>query len=263
MATQDTVIADPAISLQDFYIHTRERAGAAVEFHATFQADSDKRWWKSVDIIDPNKTIRVTPLDLPVLDPSAYTFERVRVDGGAGGPDDPEEDDFDFHLRTIDYWKLRYVGLPGVPGTSFETLEFLSSDGTNAPSTSMVRWESEQLAETMFSKTGYIFQDSNKPSVDEYVKFDIAVKDIVKTQESLSVEVKKSVFEKGLLVITLHRSDRIAYVRAGDKSRNKLSRDLAVKLIDRNGNAHFRRISYLLPSVPGNRNRLVHTLFTP
>lgn len=264
LAAQDMVIADPAISLQDFYIHTRERAGTAVAFHATFQADSDQHWWKSVDIVDVNNKIEVTPLAMPVLDPSAYTFERVRVDGGSGGPDDPEEDDFDFRLRTIDYWKLRYVGVPGVPGTTFETLEFLSSDGTSAPpATSIIRWESEQLAEYMFSKTGYIFQDSNKPFVDEYVKFDIAVKNIVKTQESLSVEVDKSVFEKGLLVITLHRSDRIAYVRAGDKSRDKLSRDLAVKLIDRNGNAHFRRISYLPPSVPGNRNRLVHTLFTP
>jgi len=264
MATQETVIADPAISLQDFYIHTRERPGTAVAFHATFQADGDQRWWKSVDIVDVNNKIEVTPLAMPVLDPTAYTFERVRVDGGSGGPGDPEEDDFDFHLRTVDYWKLRYVGLPGVPGTTFETLEFLSSDGTNAPpATSIIRWESEQLAETMFSWTGYIFQDSNTPSVDEDVKFDIADKDIVREKESLTVKVDKSVFEKGLLVITLHRSDRIGYVRVGDKSRDKLSRDLAVKLIDKNGNAHFRRISYLPPSVPGNRNKLVHTLFTP
>lgn len=264
MATQDRVNADPAISLQDFYIHTRERPGVAVAFHATFQADGDKHWWKSVDITDANNKIELTPLAMPVLDPSAYTWTRVRVDGGAAGPGDPEEDDFDFHLITIDYWILRYVGLPGVPGTTFETLEFLSSDGTAAaPSTSTIRWESEQLAENMFSWTGYIFQDSNAPSVDEYVKFDIADKDIIQGGASLSVKVDKSVFEKGLLVITLHRTNWVRYVRTGNKSRDKLSRDLAVKLIDRNGNAHFRRISYLPPSVPGDRNKLVHTLFTP
>jgi hypothetical protein len=263
-ATQDTVTANPAISLQDLYIHSRERAGTAVAFHATFQADGDQRWWKSVDIVDVNNKIEVTPLAMPVLDPSAYTFERVRVDGGSGGPGDPEEDDFDLHLRTVDYWKLRYTGLPGVPGTTFETLEFLSPDGTDtAPATSIIRWESEQLAETMFSWTGYIFQDSNAAAVDENVEFDIADKDIIRGKESLVVEVNESKFEKGLLVITLHRSDRITYVRSGDKSRDKLSRSLAVKLIDKNGNAHFRRISYLPPSVPGHRNKLVHTLFTP
>jgi hypothetical protein len=267
MAAADTVTADPAISLLEFYVHTRERAGTTVTFHATFQADSNQHWWKSVDIVDVNETIELTPLAMPVLNPDAYTFERVRVDGGSGGSgpgDDPDEADFDFHLRTIDYWKLRYNGTPGAPGTTFETLEFLSSDGTTAaPATSIIRWESEQLAETMFSWTGWIFQDSNASTVDENVRFDIADKDIVNGKESLIVKVYEPEFEKGLLVITLHRSDRIVYVRAGDKSRDKLSRDLAVKLIDRNGNAHFRRISYLPPSVPGNRNRLVHTLFTP
>jgi len=267
-ATPDRVTAD-GISLQEFYIHSREKAGATAEFYATFQADADNHWWKSVDIQDQNNKIEVTPLSMPVLDPSAYTFVRLRVDGGGGNPGnpgegDPEEDDFDYHLRTVDYWKLSYTGRPGEAGTSFETVEFLPSDDTNPlPSTSMVRWESEQLAEKMFSCTGYIFQDSNAPSVDEYVSFDIAVKDILRGFESHIVKVNKSVFEKGLLVITLHRSDRIRYVRPGDKSRDKLSRDLAVKLIDKNGNAHFRRIAFLPSSIPGDRNRLVHTLFTP
>lgn len=263
MATPETFTADPAISLLDFYIHTRERAATTVTFHATFQADSDQRWWKSVDIVDNNK-IELTPLAMPVLDPSAYTFERYRVDGGSGGPGDPEQDDFDYHLRTTDYWKLRYVGTPGMPGTTFETLEFLSPDGTNAPpSTSMIRWESEQLAETMFSWTGYIFQDSNALDVGEYVGYDIAIPSVLSGRETYIKRVDKSVFEKGLLVISLHRSDRVYYIRPGDKNRDKLSRSLAVKLIDRNGNAHFRRISFPPASNPGNRNKLEHTLFSP
>ncbi|BBP57884.1 hypothetical protein [Pseudomonas sp. St316] len=255
-----------AISRMEIYLHTRARANETNTFHVTLQADSNKRWWKSTDFsADPNKTIVITPLAIPQFLPADYEFERVRVDGGSGQPGDPEDDDFDFHLRTVDYWKLRYVGGLGLPGTGFETLEFVSVDGNsiyNSPSTSTIRWESEQLAETMFSWTGYIFQDPLKNELLDKVKFDVVLKDVVKA-ESLDVDVNVSQFEQGLLVISLHRSDRIPYVRRGDLSRDKLSRDLAVVLVDRRGNPHSRRISFLPSSQMGDRNRLVHTLFTP
>ncbi|WP_157061557.1 hypothetical protein [Pseudomonas sp. P97.38] len=255
-----------AISRQSIYIHTRGRPNESKDFHVKFQADSDQRWWKSTDFAgEVNNKIEITPLAIPQFQPSEYQFERVRVSGGSGAPEDPEEDDFDFHLRTVDYWSLRYSGDLSLRGVPFETVEFISVDNADVyltPQTSTIRWESEQLAETMFSWTGYIFDDPQRNEPVDKVKFDSALKDIVK-DESLDISVSQSNFEKGLLVITLHRSDRIPYVRRGNSARDKLSRDLAVVLIDQRGNPHKRRISFLPPDTMGNRNRLVHTQFIP
>ncbi|MNO77723.1 hypothetical protein D3C76_688420 [compost metagenome] len=264
VATQDNS-PSAAISRIDIYLHTRDTANAVKTFHAKFQKDRPTRWIKSTDYTDPNSKIEITPRAIPQFQPSDYEFERVRVDGGSGGPGDPEDDDFDFHLRTVDYWKLRYVGNLVLSGTAFEALEFVSVDANDVHmsiSTSTIRWESEQLAETMFSWTGYIFKDPLKGEPLDKVKFDDALKDVVK-DESLDIDVNSSVFEDGLLVISLHRSDRIPYIRQGNQSRDKLSRDLAVMLFDKRGNPHIRRISFLPPSTVGDRNRLVHSLFTP
>lgn len=254
-----------AISKMDIFLHTRARANEIKTFHVMLQADGDKKFWRSTEFTsDINKVIEITPLAIPQFQPTDYDFTRVRVDGGSGNPGDPEDDDFDFHLRTVDYWKLRYVGNIGLPGVNFETLEFISIGGGDihrSASTSTIRWESEQLAETMFSWTGYIFRDPLKDKPVNKVKFDSSLKHVVKA-ESLDIDVNQSQFEQGLLVISLHRSDRIPYVRQGDISRDKLSRDLAVILVDQRGNPHHRRISFLPPSNVGDRNRLIHTQFT-
>jgi hypothetical protein len=249
------------ISVRDIYLHTRERPGAAATFYVTFQADSDNRWWKSTDLNDINNMIDIRPLPRPAFDALDYTFTRVRVDGGSAAPGAPEEDDFDFHLRTVDYWKLSYSGRAGIEGAAFETLEFLPVDGKDI-NTTTIRWESEQVAETMFSWTGYIFQDPQKSDETRKVKFDEATSKVVKN-EGLDIDVNQSVFEKGLLVISLHRSDRVNYIGTTDPARVKLSRNLAVRLIDKNGNVHLRRIAYLPSSVVGDRNKLEHTLFSP
>lgn len=267
VATQDNS-PSTAISKIDIYLHTRERANNVKTFHAKFQKDNPPRWCNSTEITDGNDTIAITPLAIPQFKQEDYTFKRVRVDGGSGGPYDPgepDDDDFDFHLRTVDYWKLKYVGDFTLPGTDFLTLEFVSvdpNDGHKSISTSSIRWESEQLAETMFSWTGYIFKDPQKQVPLGKVEFDNALKDVVKNQ-SLDIEVDQGEIEEGELVISLHRSDQIPYIRRGDQSRDKLSRDLAVKLFDKRGTAHIRRISFLPSSTVGDRNRLRHLLFTP
>ncbi|SFW84181.1 hypothetical protein [Pseudomonas sp. NFACC04-2] len=255
-----------AISKQDIYLHTRASGNQVMKFHATFQADSDQKWWTSTYFTGNNKIIEITALGIPTFQLDDYEFVRARVDGGSHEPGQPEEDDFDFHLRTVDYWTLRYKGAPlGLPGVPFETVEFVSIEGNDTyitPQTSTIRWESEQLAETMFSWTGYIFKDPLKDESIDWVRFDSDLKDVVKN-ETLEVEVNKSKFEQGTLVITLHRSDRIPYIRKGNASREKLSRDLAVILMDRRGNPHKRRIAFLPPSIVGDRNTLENSLFTP
>lgn len=257
-AQADSIDADlDPISQQDIYIHTREPANSTATFHVTFQADSDQRWWKSTDITDLNNKIQLTSLPIPVFQADDYQFIRKRVDGGSGAPGAPEEDDFDFHLRTVDYWTLKYTGNIGVKGTTFETLEFLPIDGKEI-NTSMVRWESEQLREKMFSWTGYIFKDPQSDDAVTKVKFDESVKNVTKTFESLDIDVNQMSFESGVLIISLHRSDKVPYVRAEEPARAKLSRPLMVFLIDKRGNPHKRRIDFLPVSRPDDRNYLEH-----
>ncbi|MNQ79380.1 hypothetical protein D3C85_943240 [compost metagenome] len=258
---EDSPRVDPIVSELDIFVHSRARGGVTTTFHAMFQADTQK-WWRSSDVQVKSGKIQLTTLPIPELSAADYTFERVRVDGGSGAPDEPEDDDFDFHLRTVDYWTLKYTGRPGgIQGVSFETLEFLPIDGKEI-NTTTIRWESEQIAERMFSWTGYIFVDPKIPAENENINFDQVSKDVM-SRSNLDVKVNKTFFEQGTLVISLHRLDDVVYMRPIYPSRVKLSRDMAVSLIDKRGNTHKRRISFLAPSVVGSRNRLVHTLFTP
>ncbi|MBO1542161.1 hypothetical protein [Pseudomonas sp. OA65] len=255
-----------AISRINIYLHSRAEANDVNTFRARFQKDGqDFKWFDSTDFTDQNAKIEIRPLGIPHFQYEDYAFKRARVDGGAALPGEPEEDDFDLHLRTLDYWKFAYTGNVGLAGTAFETLEFVSVDANDVHtsiSTSTIRWESEQMAETMFSWTGYIFKDPLKEEALGNVKFDDALVNVVKN-ESLEVAVVETHFDEGQLVITLHRSDRIPYIRRGNQSRDKLSRDLLVKLVDKRGNPHFRRISFLPSSIVGDRNKLDHNLFKP
>lgn len=259
----DSSTVDPIVSQLNFYIHSRAKGGVTTTFHAMFQADTGG-WWRSSDVQEKNSKIQLTPLTIPELSEADYTFERRRVDGGSGGPTpggDPD-DDFNFHLRTVDYWALAYTGRAGgIQGVKFLTLEFLPIDGKETNITT-IRWESEQLAETMFSWTGYIFVDPKVPTTNDKINFDQVSKDVM-NRANLDVKVNQDSFEHGTLVISLHRLDNVIYVRPTDKSRAKLSRSIAVSLIDSRGNTHKRRISFLAPGVVGARNKLTHTLFTP
>lgn len=251
-----------APTVQELFMHSRADSGATA-FHVTFQAN-DKKWWKSTDLQDINKTITLIPKPVPVYAEGDYIeFKWQRVDGGT--PDEPDsatdDDWFYLHLRTVDYWKLQCRPLNQGTAIPFETLDFLPVDG-DVINTSTIRWESEQLDETMFSWTGYIFSPlGTRP--DPMVQFDEDLKEVIDSAESLAVPVHESNVEAGTLTISLHRSDRVPYVRQSVPARAKLSRDLAVALIDVNGNPHKRRISFLPASNVGNRNKLQHTQFTP
>ncbi|WP_460141443.1 hypothetical protein [Pseudomonas sp. S2_E01] len=242
------------------YIHTRQRANLTGTFFAKFQAEFSHEWFDSTQASQPNSRIYVTPNPQPTYIDDDYKVSRTRVDGGSGGPGpgENEDDDFDFHPITEDYWKFEYVGRPGMPGTAFETLEFLPVNGLT--NTSMVRWESEQLYERYCSWTGWYFEESRQGSTRK-IKFDEVTKNVI---EGLSLDIDvKNVFEVGKLLITLHRDKRVNYVRPTNPERIKLSRPLVLKLVDKRGNPHFMQIDFLPPSIVGHRNRLVRTLYTP
>ncbi|EPN40472.1 hypothetical protein A242_21639, partial [Pseudomonas syringae pv. actinidiae ICMP 19095] len=181
-------------------------------------------------------------------------------------PDENAADDpFDFHLKTTDYWTLSAQNPDTSQSVSFETLEFLPVSAKKTPNKSIILWESEQTEEIMFSFTGYIFDDSAEAGDAQKIGFDKdELNAVMKDAESLNINVNNAIFEKGKLVITLHRTWPIEYVAAGDgtTTRDSLSGSLAVRLIDNQGNAHNRKVSFL-PDGVGRRNRLMHSLYSP
>ncbi|NAS95437.1 hypothetical protein CU664_07740 [Pseudomonas syringae pv. actinidifoliorum] len=260
----------PVIVTQNFYLHSRENAGLVGTFYATFKKDSG-RWLTSLELEDINSRVFITPLRPPRFETSNYTFVPTRTLGGGGDPpaeppaENAADDPFDFHLKTTDYWTLSARNPDTSQSVSFETLKFLPVGAKETPNKSIILWESEQTKEIMFSFTGYIFDDSAKAGDAEKIGFDKDdLKAIIKNAESLDVNVRTDVFEKGKLVITLHRTWPIEYVAAGDgtTTRDSLSGSLAVRLIDNQGNAHNRKVSFL-PDGVGRRNRLMHSLYSP
>lgn len=260
----------PDIVTQNFYLHSRENAGLVGTFYATFQKDSGK-WWTSLELEDINSRVFITPLRLPRFDTAHYTFVPTRTLGGGGDPtaeppiENAADDPFDFHLKTIDYWTLSARHPDTGQAVSFETLKFLPVGAKETPNKSIILWESEQPEEFMFSFTGYIFDDSAEAADAQKIGFDeVELDAIMKDAESLDIHVRTDVFEKGKLVVTLHRTWPIDYVAAGDgtTARDYLSGSLAVRLIDNQGNAHNRKVSFL-PDGVGRRNRLMHSLYSP
>jgi hypothetical protein len=217
-----------------------------------------------------NAEIIAKPQPIPQFDTEDYVFQPTRVAGNdtpiADPPPAGEEDTpFDMVLSSVDYWALS-LKPPGTPGfIAFETVQFLpEEEGIGVPydvNTSMILWESEQLNETMFSWTGYIFDDLSNGYDAQTIEFDAAAKRLLLNVESTDIPVRDNFFEQGKLVISLHRSDSVPYIRAGSADRDKLSKGLVVLLIDKMGNAHKRRINFLAPDRVGRRNRLVHTQF--
>lgn len=252
---------------QDFYLHSRAEPGFSGVFYATFQDDNGK-WWTSVQYEEVNSKVEINPRRLPTFDTRNYTFIPKRLDDNGtdpsvdpppeGSPDDP----FDLHFNTTDYWKLNVTNPDTQQEVKFETLKFLPSrPGSDVINTSIILWESEQAAEIMFSWTGFIFDDPAVKGDVSKVRFDEALKDVMGNVHTLDIDVDTSVFETGKLIISLHRLRGLTYIPEGDPARDKLMGVLVVLLIDKQGNAHKRRISFL-PSGSGRRNRLMHTLYS-
>lgn len=265
---------NPSVRIVPRYLHSRLGDNTAVTFYALFWRSDNDSYPRSTEYGELHGTVTVTSQAIPAFSPEYYKFERKRVDGG-GDPSAPDDDDFDYHLRTVDYWTLRYSP-PSLNSVRFETLEFVTEGALDEINRSMVAWESEALWEQMFSWTGYIFDDPQSTTDDSAdVQFDDDLEKLVKGSEesnderNFPIKIDRNFFQPGTLVITLHRSDRVAYVPANSSEqsgplspvRDKLSKPLMVVLRDRQGNVHKRRISFDAPANLGHRNRLNHVEF--
>ncbi|MBA1205385.1 hypothetical protein G7009_27135 [Pseudomonas capeferrum] len=248
---------EEAITRQDIYLHCADRAGLATKFYSSFYVDLGGTE-SSNKSESENTRIEIIPKDVPDASAFQYSWERVRVEGGVGRPEDPGDPDFDYYLRTIDYWKLKVIG------SRFVTCQFLPLTAADDPvSTSMIRWESENSLEIMFSFTGYIFRDALE-TFDTKIQFDEDLKTLMKGREELDKTVNTMVFETGSLVITNHRVPDFNVIASDNGGpRDRLSRPVAVLLRDHQGNPHYRQIDFRPSDQIGHRNYLEQSLFTP
>lgn len=119
-------------------------------FFAIFEDAAGIPWRSDLHPPGDEGIITLEPVPTPTPDLDHYNLKRMRVAGGGGG--DPDSDyDFDNFQKTTDYWTLTYRR-EGQVGVNFRMAEVRGLR-------SIVQWESPANNETMFSYTGYGYND--------------------------------------------------------------------------------------------------------
>lgn len=256
----------------DLYVHVRgpspTQAPPIERFVASFTGSNDQGTFysdlhPSENNNDDEGHVTLKPVVPPVKVASDYTFRDDRVAGGGkegqGRPTGPGwdplpagENDFDYFLKTTDYWRVGYKR-EGARDLLFTRCNFEGHQ-------SLVQWESGYGNETMFSYTGYAFhtfppQQENKPE-NRVISFD----DILGKR---AAPVLKPVYENaedpvsGQLMLTLTRVDDLRRSTATDLlALNDIS--IVAALLDLEGNRH--RLSFRV--APDNRNKLLLNVLT-
>jgi hypothetical protein len=250
---------------RQFFVHM------AVEglrsFYAEFQAQ-DGSWWRSndEDIGGGKPTVEVQGVKPPTPDPvvhpdRSYDLVRERVFSGEGNAGEDGQDDFNYFLDSVDYWRLSYKKPPLYP-VAFSTLEMEGNVST-------IQWESEYLEETFFSYTGFAFypqryRGNDEPpaglSFDVYYRMMLTALDVSPVAEDFPGDVKPS---PGELIFSLHRVPDMPYwhdgLAGGDKMkmyREHLDPPVVFVLLDEEGNRHRLQVSFPSSSIDDSRNQL-------
>ncbi|MDQ0430934.1 hypothetical protein ABIC12_002796 [Pantoea agglomerans] len=239
----------PGTVSRRFYIHTT--ATTPQTFYARFR-DSNGFLRNSTDKeFNGTEFSTITLIPLTTANPISKDYEVISkrvAGGGEAGSDNSaggqfENDDFDFHLKTSDYWRIKYVPQSG--WTRFMTIEFKDN-------TSIMQWESEQLAETMFSSTSYFFLPADRvtPLPERYISYDYRLLDVISDEnERVTQKLDNSEPEvPGELLIILDRFDEVSYLH-----KHPLNRGMIVYLRDEYGNMHSMSINF---ASKANRNQL-------
>lgn len=221
------------------------------EFYAEFDDALGNPWGSNTEPTPghPDGVIKITPVPPPTPHIDHYQLVRKRVDGGGG--DDPDSDyDFDWFLKTTDYWALMYRR-DGQVGVDFLTAEVPELR-------SIVQWESAAPNETMFSYTGYAYNDPVKPSDGSLMHYEpLLVENLgipVKTEMEPGTSLAPGKFRIGLF--RCEHSDGIK-----QSARVKLHplrfQKMKVYLTDDEGNHH--KVAVGFPA--SDRNRLYVDFF--
>lgn len=223
------------------YVHTK--ASDPETFHARFTAHG-MEFNSNERSKDPPYVIELVPQTRPLFEPRDYGFGPKRVDGGGNNP--PEQEDYDYHLTTTDYWYLEFTGKDG------KTVRFLRCEFER--NQSQIQWESRSTNETMFSYTGYIFndyQDKQNPSV---MRYDLRLDKLIPKSLDNSIISTETVGE-GQLLLSLFRTDDVRYIAS--EVATELEQPLIVNLLDQNGNSHRLNIGFAAMDVADSRNTLI------
>ncbi|MDU8502907.1 hypothetical protein RYB01_27485 [Pseudomonas syringae] len=147
----------------------------------------------------------VTPQKFPV---GNYQFTPRRVAGGGNNP--PQQEDYDYFLTTTDYWMLEFVGTDG-RSVRFMNCEFEDNQST-------LQWESRRVNETMFSYTGYLFNDMNNDNDQNVINYDSRLAGVMPGKVLNGAIVAGQQVGEGQLMISLFRTDDVKYAQ-GKRSR--------------------------------------------
>lgn len=255
----------------DLYVHVRgpkpNEAPPKEQFVACFTGANGQGTFYSDLHPDNNDNedqghVTLTPKVPPVKVPTDYTFTDDRVAGGGKegegrptgpgwDPLPPGENDFDYFLKTTDYWRVGYKR-EGIKDLLFTRCHFEGHQ-------SLVQWESEYPNETMFTYTGFAFHQfapggENVPG-NRAVSFDKLIED--------SSLVLKTVYENpenpvsGQLMLTLTRVEDLRRSTATDLMALN-NQSIIADLIDLEGNRH--RLSFRVAA--DNRNKLLLNVLT-
>ncbi|WDM58124.1 hypothetical protein K4A76_16880 [Pseudomonas sp. NEEL19] len=249
--------ADEGVTFKTLYLHARYENAPSAEFSLVLDKDGGGQFVSTEKPVD-NASFTFKHIPRPIFKEDHYSIARWRAEGGSAAPGDPVEDNFDFHLRTQDYFILEYG--QGI----FETCKFYWLDGYAkdllvTPPCSLLTWESSYNNEVMASYTGWIFRDrlekkegGGPPPLE--IKYDSRLKPYVeKVIGDFDQTVKLTGFKDGALVIVNFRHDEFPFNKQALAVVNK---DLGVELVDQDGNAHYLRLSYGQPTQIGRRNQV-------
>ncbi|KWS99202.1 hypothetical protein AO286_12295 [Pseudomonas syringae] len=159
----------------------------------------------------------VTPQKFPVAN---YQFAPHRVAGGGKTP--PQQADYDYFLTTTDYWLLEFVGTDG-RSVRFVRCEFEDNQST-------LQWESRRVNETMFSYTGYLFNDMNIDNDQNVINYDSRLAGVMPGKVLKSAIEPGQEIGEGQLMISLFRTDDVKYAQG--KSSRVITPRLQLKLFE-------------------------------
>lgn len=254
---------NPRTKYRQLFLHTTRQGTQTfiVRFTDKFGGN-----WESTELGDEDTEIVLTGADLPTVDPEVgpgrnFDIVRKRVWQGPGHGGDNHDDDFTYYMESVDYWYVSYHNLQRpVP---FATLQIEENAST-------IQWESEQIAETFFSYTGYAFYPFPFQGQDQRparLTFDTYFRRLGREASSTAI---RDEYEDGIgpspgqLLVSNHRvaDMRYWYDEMAEGDPNKHYRELLDKpvryvLLDVHGNRHRLAVGFEPPTLEDSRNTLV------
>lgn len=231
-----------AIFRRRVYVHTR--AINPETFHARFVDEWGGEHNSNDRSSQPPYVIELVPQGWRGAEARDYAFVPKRVAGGGNNP--PLQDDYDYFLTTTDYWYLEYTSKDGRT-VRFVRCEFVENQ-------SLIQWESRRINETMFSYTGYIFNDQQGKQDPRVMKYDLRLAKLISKSLNDSIVTTEEVGE-GQLLISLFRTDDVRYV--GSAVAAALEQPLRVDLLDQDGNLHRLNLGFAGMEGADSRNTLL------